>query len=131
MGITNTVLMSVLEKRREIGTLKAMGMTDREIEYLFLAEGLIIGVFGCILGVVLGEALNSYFVIVGMDFMKFFKESNSNMGINLIGPAKSMWTLTPVIRSFIICVMASLLSSYIPAKKTLKLQAAEALRVTQ
>ena len=46
VGITNTVLMSVLEKRREIGTLKAMGMTDREIEGLFLAEGLMIGVFG-------------------------------------------------------------------------------------
>ena len=46
VGIINTMLMSVLEKRQEIGTLKALGMREKDIGRLFLIEGAILGFFG-------------------------------------------------------------------------------------
>ena len=46
LGITNTMIMSVLERTREIGVMKAVGARDRDIQMLFLVEGATIGVLG-------------------------------------------------------------------------------------
>lgn len=50
LGIVNAMLMSVLERTREIGTMLAVGMRRRQIVSLFLAEGLVIGMIGGLLG---------------------------------------------------------------------------------
>jgi putative ABC transport system permease protein len=54
LGITNTMLMSVLERTHEIGVMKAVGARDRHILGLFLVEGSLIGLLGGCLGVGLG-----------------------------------------------------------------------------
>jgi putative ABC transport system permease protein len=54
LGITNTMTMSVLERTREIGIMKAVGARDRHILLIFLIEGALIGVIGGSLGVFLG-----------------------------------------------------------------------------
>ena len=56
IGIANTMLMSVLERVREIGIMKAVGARDRHIQALFLVEGLLIGVVGSLLGLLLSWA---------------------------------------------------------------------------
>jgi putative ABC transport system permease protein len=66
--IANVMMMAVLERRKEIGILKAMGMPPREILWLFLLEGTMLGLLGSLAGVVLGMALNLVFARVGMDF---------------------------------------------------------------
>jgi putative ABC transport system permease protein len=53
LGITNTMLMSVLERTHEIGVMKAVGARDRHILGLFLIEGALIGAVGSCLGVLL------------------------------------------------------------------------------
>jgi putative ABC transport system permease protein len=53
LGITNTMVMSVLERTREIGIMKAVGARDRHVQLLFLAEGATLGVVGGVAGVVL------------------------------------------------------------------------------
>jgi putative ABC transport system permease protein len=57
LGIVNAMLMTVLERTREIGTMLAVGMRRRQIIALFLAEGLIIGALGGTLGLILGNAI--------------------------------------------------------------------------
>lgn len=57
LGIVNAMLMSVLERTREIGTMLAVGMRRRKIVSLFLAEGLVIGAIGGALGVAIGYAI--------------------------------------------------------------------------
>jgi len=59
LGIVNTMVMSVLERTREIGLLKALGATDRDVAALFLAESGILGFAGGLLGVGLSLALGA------------------------------------------------------------------------
>ncbi len=54
LGITNTMFTTVLERTREIGILKAVGARDRQILFIFLVEGGLIGVAGGVFGVVMG-----------------------------------------------------------------------------
>jgi putative ABC transport system permease protein len=55
--VANTILMSVFERTREIGTLMAMGTTRGRLRAMFLAEGVGIGVIGGALGLLIGASL--------------------------------------------------------------------------
>ncbi len=57
LGIANTMLMSVLERTREIGIMKAVGADNKQLQFIFLVEGAVIGLFGGIIGVLLAWAL--------------------------------------------------------------------------
>jgi putative ABC transport system permease protein len=53
LGITNTMLMSVLERTREIGIMKAVGAGNGQLLFMFLAEGALIGTTGGVIGLLL------------------------------------------------------------------------------
>ena len=54
LGIINTLVMSILERRREIGIMKAIGASDGDVQKLFFAEAGAMGIFGGAVGVLLG-----------------------------------------------------------------------------
>ena len=66
VGIVNAMLMSVHERTREIGTIRAMGMRREGVVRLFLLEGLALGIVAAILGVLAGGALVLYWGGVGI-----------------------------------------------------------------
>ncbi len=66
IGIANTMFMTVMERAKQIGILKAVGMTRREIAVLFLAESGLIGLMGGIIGAVLG-GLGAFFLSPPVD----------------------------------------------------------------
>jgi len=61
-GVVNTLSMSVFERRREIGVLRAVGTTRRQVGRLIVDEGVVISTIGCLLGLALGSALGYLFV---------------------------------------------------------------------
>ncbi len=66
LGVVNAMLMSVLERTREIGTMLAVGMRRRQIVALFLAEGFVIGVVGGALGLLVGMLAVTWFHHTGI-----------------------------------------------------------------
>jgi putative ABC transport system permease protein len=58
LGIINTMLMSVLERRREIGVMKALGARNSHIQSIFLFEGALLGLTGALLGLLAGWAVS-------------------------------------------------------------------------
>jgi putative ABC transport system permease protein len=62
LGIVNTLALSVVERRREIGMLRAVGMVRPQVRRAIYLESMLIAVFGAIVGVVLGLAFGSLFV---------------------------------------------------------------------
>lgn len=58
-GIANTMIMSILERTREIGIMKAIGAEDREIKLIFFVEAAVIGVTGGVLGVLLAWGIDT------------------------------------------------------------------------
>ncbi len=57
IGVANTMLMSVLGRMREIGTMMAVGMKRRQIVFLFISEAAILGLLGSVVGVAIGQAV--------------------------------------------------------------------------
>ena len=57
LGIVNTLVMAILERRREIGIMKAVGASDADVKRLFFVEAGVMGAFGGAMGVALGWAL--------------------------------------------------------------------------
>ncbi|HUX13621.1 MAG TPA: FtsX-like permease family protein [Spirochaetia bacterium] len=75
IGILNSMSMSVQERIREIGTLRAIGMKRGRLTSLFLSESVWIAIFGAIIGCVLGGVVVYYMEVVGFDFSKFSSTS--------------------------------------------------------
>jgi putative ABC transport system permease protein len=69
IGISNTMFMSVLERRREIGTMKAVGATTSQIRNIFIVESSIIGLLGGILGLGLAVALGLLITAFEINFI--------------------------------------------------------------
>jgi putative ABC transport system permease protein len=128
VGIINTMLMSVYEKTREIGTLKALGFRDRDVQRIFLIEGFLIGLIGGLGGVILGCLSNAYFVYVGMDLRLFFSKGTDIASMGVPDVMYSIWNIGAIIGTFIVSLVASTLASWYPAKKAVEMQAAECLR---
>lgn len=61
LGIASVLAITVVQKSRQIGILKAMGIKDKTASLIFLFEGLLLGIMGAILGVVLGLSLSFIF----------------------------------------------------------------------
>ena len=132
VGIINTMLMSVLEKKKEIGTMKALGMTDGEVQKIFVWEGFLVGVFGAIFGLILGALFMWYFLVKGFDISAFTGgDASMDVGYKVMGIVKAKWDIASIVTSMTGCVIASVVASFIPAKKTTKLQPAECLRTNQ
>lgn len=69
VGIANTMFTSVLEKTKEIGTMKAIGAKNRDILMIFLFNSAMVGLVGGILGVILGAFVSTLFPLLGMTMM--------------------------------------------------------------
>jgi putative ABC transport system permease protein len=119
LGIINTLVMAILERRREIGVLKALGAADRDVQRLFFAEAGVMGLMGGLFGVALGWAIGRAIQIATMIYLK-------RQGVN----APNIWTVPwwLVAGAIVFSVVVSLASGIYPASRAAKLDPVEALR---
>lgn len=126
VGIINTMLMAVMERIPEIGTLKAMGFSNYNIVKMFMYEGGIIGVFGSLLGCLLGLVLSLYITYHGIDMSSSFENIDVVYPMKFI--IKGEIDLLMIFYVFLFGVIVSLLVTLWPVRKATKLEPVEALR---
>lgn len=68
IGIFNILLMAIYERTKEIGLLGAIGLKPRQITFLFLLEGIMIGLVGAVVGMIMGYLVTSILGIVGINY---------------------------------------------------------------
>lgn len=119
-NILGSLTMTVIEKKRDIGILKAMGASDNTITRIFLFEGLVVGLIGMIAGSVIGGG-----IVFAQKYFEFYKLDSS---IYKISALPVMINITDFIfvplAALILCFIASLY----PARRAAKLNPVESIR---
>ena len=115
LGIASILAITVVQKSKQIGILKAMGIKDKDSCLIFLFQGLLLGVLGAILGVALG-------LLLAFTFTKFALNPDGTPVVPLF--------IDPMFITFsaVIAVAASVIAALIPARNSSKLSPIEVIR---
>jgi putative ABC transport system permease protein len=119
-SVANTIVMSIFERTREIGTMMAIGTTRSSIWRLFLLEGLLIGIIGGLAGLLTGAGASN--IINHVHFML-----PPPPGYTQGYPLRVMLQPSVLVTAFLIAVITSTLSSILPALKASRLKIVDAL----
>jgi len=119
IGIVNTLVMAILERRREIGIMKAIGASDTDVKGLFFAEAGMMGILGGTVGVALGWTIGRV-INVGANF--YLKRQHF--------PPEQIWFVPwwLVVGAIAFAIVVSLLSGLYPASRAARLDPIQALR---
>ncbi|MBS7626931.1 ABC transporter permease [Candidatus Bathyarchaeota archaeon] len=114
VGIMNTMFMSMVERKREIGILKAIGLSRTQIVKIFLLESILIGVFGGLIGVLLGSIFSKAIEYVSLNYLGTSLFVSLNWGILSFG--------------FILALLCASVFGLYPSWRAASLSPMEALR---
>lgn len=115
VGIANTMFTSVLERTREIGTMKAVGARNSDILLIFLIEAGLLGLIGGIIGITLGAGVSKIVEII----------ASQQLGTNLLQAAFPVYL---IIGCLAFALLAGTISGIIPAYRASRLSPVDALR---
>jgi ABC-type lipoprotein release transport system permease subunit len=130
LGIAGAQLTAVLERRREFAVLSALGMKSIRLVHIMFTEGVVLGLFGGILGLVFGIPSTYYIATNGIDFSAIYGNTDLSVSNILFDPVfkgEFGWWLLPL--AFALSFTATILSSLYPAWYASKTDPAVALRV--
>jgi putative ABC transport system permease protein len=119
LGIINTLVMAILERRREIGVLKALGATDRDVKSLFFAEAGAMGFVGGLLGVTLGWLIGAALTFGTTIYLR--RQDLPSVKISYVP-----WWLAA--SAILFAIIVSLAAGLYPATRAANLNPVEALR---
>lgn len=121
LGITNTMIMSIYERTKEIGVMKVIGASLPDIKKMFLTEAAMIGFLGGVLGLLFSAGVSLILNYVGQNINMFGGPSNGGTTLSVI-PA---WLY---LSSILFTSMVGLISGYFPARRAMSLSVLGALR---
>ncbi len=122
--IINTMMMTIFERRKEIGTINAMGMTGPEIVRLFFLEAFYIAAIGSFVGVLVGIGITYPISIYGLNFSAAME--GVDMEVSQI--LKPVLNLKSTLFVFLYSTFIASIASFIPSRKSAKIEPVEALR---
>lgn len=119
-GIANVLITIVLQKQRDIAVLKSMGMGIRSLEMIFLAEGMILGVIGAIVGCIAGHYLTDLISALPISY----GPSAVVRGSHIVTVQQPIYFVVTAI----FAVVVSAISGYGPARRAARLKPVDILR---
>jgi putative ABC transport system permease protein len=131
LGIMNIMTVSVMERTREIGILKAIGAKSRTVLTMFLAEATLIGLVGGLIGIPLGYGVAQ---VMGQFLFRFSAQITPRRSIITGTETQIITTVTPIllwqwaVGALVFAVGVSVIFGWYPARKAAKLDPVEALR---
>jgi ABC-type lipoprotein export system ATPase subunit/ABC-type lipoprotein release transport system permease subunit len=120
LGVANTMMMAIYERTREIGVLKALGATSREVRRMFTADAILLGIIGGIVGVILGTLLGRLVDWIG----HLYLESEGVVGIGQMSIVPPWLAIGALIFAAFIGVLGGLY----PAARAARLDPVAALK---
>lgn len=123
IGVVNTLRMTIRERTREIGTVRAIGMQRGDVRQSFVIEVVLLTLFACLCGIGAGLLLIQVFSAMSID------TGGSEMGFFLLNNHLHFVTRIGVLlKNLVIILGIAFLTAYFPARTAAKLSVAEALR---
>ena len=119
-GIANTMIMSILERTREIGIMKAIGAEDREIRLIFFVEAAVIGLFGGVVGVLLAWGIDG---LANRLAYRFILKPQGASFIDFFSLPPYLW-----IGAILFALLVSILAALYPASRAARIDPVRALR---
>ena len=126
ISIANTMVMSIYERTKEIGIMKVLGCTVRDIRKLFLFEAAMIGLFGGVIGILFGYIAS--WIINKFGAPLFGALVPGNFMMDMISTKFSIIPIYLPLISLAISISVGLLSGYFPARRATKISAIEAMK---
>lgn len=128
VGISNTMLMAVFERVREIGMMRALGMSDGAIRLAFVFEGGGIGLIGTLAGLAAGALSNLPLVNVGIDIGSVI--GRMDIGYRIAAVMRGAWNPEAFVTALVFGVLASMAIALIPSGRALRMKITDCLRHT-
>ncbi|MDR0321216.1 MAG: FtsX-like permease family protein [Treponema sp.] len=128
LGISNTILLAILERTREIGMMRALGMTDKQMITTYMLEAGFLGLIGSVLGVIFGCIINYPIVVHGIDFSSFNDVMSDGIGFRTTAVFRSSWNIPLIFGSAIVATLLASFMAYLPTKRALKMPITSSLR---
>jgi putative ABC transport system permease protein len=125
LGVWNTMMMSVLERKAEIGVLRAMGLTRIGVMALFVGEALVVAVLGGAVGVALGSGIGLYMQANGIELST---DITQNAGLPIATTIRASLTPGMAVRAFLLGIGMAILGAGPPALRAAMVPPVEALR---
>jgi len=123
LSIFDTQILSIFKRRKEIGMLVALGMTQGDVVRLFTLEGTMFGLLGAALAVIIGIPVCWFTWVNGLDFGPIM-DSFSLAVTSVIYP---VYTTKMIISTFILVMLLVMVISWIPARKIARMKPTDAI----
>jgi putative ABC transport system permease protein len=126
IGVINTLRMTIRERTREIGTIRAIGMQQKDVRNLFLFESFFLALFASIAGVIL-----ALLIMWGLSSITLRMDDNP-LGMMLVnGHLYFLPTIWSVLGNMLLVLVLVVVTAFFPARRAAKLSPVEALRHTE
>jgi len=126
VGISNTMLMAIFERIRELGMMRSLGMSNSKIRLAFIFEAAGIGIIGSAMGVILGILADLFIVNIGINYGFILRDMD--IGYRLQAIFRGVWNPGTMVKAFFMGIIISTIVAYFPTKRALRMDIPSCLR---